>query len=308
MSPDVSVIIPTHNPAVGRLQRTLQGLGRQTLPRDRWELLVIDNASAQPVDAALATSGHPAARVIREEKLGLTHARLAGISAATGRVLIMVDDDNVLREDYLALALRFLEEHSTVDVVGGLIRGEFETPPAAWSTPHLWSLALRDFGPGTRISDFAPEGERHAWPVFAPVGAGMVLRMEAVHRYVKFFGQATSALSDRKGTSLGSAGDCEMVMHAALLAGRQVAYTADLQLTHLIPSGRLTFRYLARLAYQSGISWGAFQVVYGFRTRIHPLTLLLRLPRAFLRQAAWTRAGYVAWAGIAGEFVGRAQR
>lgn len=306
MAPFVSVIIATHSPAPARLDRTLQALARQTYAGDRWELILVDNASAAPVDHALAATAHPQGRVLREPRLGLTHARLAGIAAARGEIIIFVDDDNVLHEAYLATAAGFLQAHPGVAVAGALIRGEYETPPPAWAADHLWSLAVRDYGNQPLVSTFSPAGPGREWPVFCPIGAGMVLRAEAARRYAAHCATSTGTLSDRTGKSLASAGDCELVMHAAFLAGAQVAYVPALQLTHLMPAGRLKFSYLTRLNFQSGISWGQFATHYGFQPRISRASLLLRIPRVFLRRHGWTRHGFVAAAAAAGEFIGRA--
>lgn len=304
--PVISVIIPTHAPNPARLQRTLQALTGQSCPKDQWELLVVDNASPVPVAVAVVQQAHPGARVIPESRLGLTQARLAGIAAARGRILVFVDDDNLLDPDYLTEAARLLEQHPEVAAAGGLIRGEFEVPPAAWATDYIWSLAIRDYGPEVLISHFAPSGDSRAWPVFAPVGAGLIVRAEAVQHYVRHCAGSTAVMTDRRGQSLSSGGDCELIMHAAFLAGAQVAYSPALQLTHLIPRSRLEFAYLKRLAYEGGLTWGKFLVAYGFKPRISRLSLLLRLPRAFWRRAGWTHRGYVAWCSAAGEFIGRA--
>ncbi|HTH49786.1 MAG TPA: glycosyltransferase [Candidatus Limnocylindria bacterium] len=303
--PLVSVIIPTHSPDLTRLQRTLVALAGQNLPKSEWELLLVDNASREPIPAAHANAAHPGARVIRETRLGLTHARLTGLAAALGQIIVFVDDDNVLHEDYLSVAANFLDRHPEVAVAGGVIRGEFESPPPSWTIDHLWSLAVRDYGDRTLVSEYSTAGAARTWPVFCPVGAGMVVRAAAARRYATHCTEAKAVMADRSGRSLGSSGDCELIMHAAFLAGFQVAYTPTLQLTHLIPSRRLGFSYLARLNFESGISWGKFQVAYGFRSRISRASLWLRLPRAFIRLAGWTRRGFVAWVSAAGEFVGR---
>lgn len=302
----ISVIVATHAPAMGRLNRTLQALAHQTHPRESWELILVDNASPTPLDPALAKTGHPDGRVVREPRLGLTYARLAGIAATLGDLIIFVDDDNLLHKAYLAGAVRFMAEHPNVAAAGGLIRGEYESPPPAWATDHLWSLAVRDYGDQPLVSEFTATGPGREWPVFCPVGAGMVVRTAAARRYADHCARAATLITDRQGGSLGSAGDCELVMHAAFLAGTQVAYVPALQLTHLIPTGRVRFKYLVRLAYAGGITWGKFLVTYGFQSRISRASLLLRIPRAFFRRAGWTRRGFVAGCSAAGEFIGRA--
>ena len=47
----ISDILPTHNPHPGRLRRTIESLAAQTLPRDAWELLVVDNANVPVVSS-----------------------------------------------------------------------------------------------------------------------------------------------------------------------------------------------------------------------------------------------------------------
>src|SRR5271170_3727335 len=102
---ECSVIICTHNPRQDYLRLTLEGLEKQTLPKERWELLLIDNASKEPLAGKWDLSWHPNARHIREEELGLTPARLRGIKESKGGLLVFVDDDNVLEVNYLETAL-----------------------------------------------------------------------------------------------------------------------------------------------------------------------------------------------------------
>ena len=91
----VSVLISTHRPHSGRLTRTLDGLLAQRLPTDKWELVLVDNASPEPLQIAdLRLNRHPNAVLVREERLGLTYGRLAGIQHSRGQILVFVDDDN----------------------------------------------------------------------------------------------------------------------------------------------------------------------------------------------------------------------
>ena len=72
---------------------------QQTLPKDHWELLVIDNAFDRVLASEWDLSWHPQARHIREDELGLTPARLRGIAEARGDVFVFVDDDNLLHQN-----------------------------------------------------------------------------------------------------------------------------------------------------------------------------------------------------------------
>ena len=59
------------------------------------EIVVVDNGST---DATAAVASEFGARVVREPKVGLANARLAGLAAATGEILIYVDADTRLPE------------------------------------------------------------------------------------------------------------------------------------------------------------------------------------------------------------------
>src|SRR5579871_2672354 len=98
MSAEVSVVISTHAPDEVRLRRTLEGLRAQTFPPPRWELVLVDNASPDPASfGRFDLSWHPAGRLVREGRLGLTYGRVAGLRASSAPLVVLVDDDNVDR-------------------------------------------------------------------------------------------------------------------------------------------------------------------------------------------------------------------
>src|SRR4051812_93219 len=97
----ISVVLCTHNPRPDFLARTLGSLRAQNLALSQWELVIVDNHSANPLSSLVDLSWHPNGRIIREDELGLTPARLRGIAETHGEILVFVDDDNVLQSDYL---------------------------------------------------------------------------------------------------------------------------------------------------------------------------------------------------------------
>jgi hypothetical protein len=56
---ELSVVICAHNP---RPHRVLEALRSQTLPKQQWELLLIDNSSSDPLMAQWDLSWHPNGR------------------------------------------------------------------------------------------------------------------------------------------------------------------------------------------------------------------------------------------------------
>src|SRR5471030_1526734 len=139
---ELSVIICTHNPRPDYLTQTLDALKAQTLPKEQWELLLIDNASKEPLANSWDLSWHPHARHIREDELGLTPARMRGIQEAAAEVLVFVDDDNLLATGYLENALKLTISHPWVAAFGGNMIGEFETKPESCIEGVLHELSL----------------------------------------------------------------------------------------------------------------------------------------------------------------------
>ena len=295
-----SVILPTHNPHAGRLARTLDGLRGQSLPLDRWEVVIVDNASTEPLSDELV-NWHPKGRVVRENRLGLTAARLAGVAATTGKVIVFVDDDNVLASDYLEHVGKLFDGHAQLGAAGGKCVPEWEQSPAEWLREFEGNLALRDFGSQPRV-----ERPVNAYPTHAPVGAGMVIRRSAWDAYQGMPGDAS--VTDRKGNELTSGGDNDIVL-SVVRAGWEVGYFPELMLTHLIPAGRTTAEYLARLNRGIARSWVRVLHRHGIRPwpPVSRWTVPLRKWRAYLSCRAWAGpAEYIRWQGACGQFEGRA--
>ncbi|MBI4623779.1 MAG: glycosyltransferase [Verrucomicrobia bacterium] len=304
----ISVILPTRNPHPGRLHRTLAGLAAQSLARAHWELLIVDNGS----EPALATVGEPllsalGARLVTEPEPGLTSARLAGICAAGGDILVFVDDDNVLAATYLASVAERFAAAPALAAASGPVVPEWETPPPAWTREFHGLLALRDLGPEPRL---ARGGPGTPWPDFAPVGAGLAIKRSHALAYADAVARDPRRLAlDRTGACLASGGDNDLVF-TALHAGGNVAYFPELRLTHLIPAGRLDAVYLARLNRGIMRTWVRVLALHGQFPwpRIAPATVPLRVARAWVRLRAWRGpAEKVRWAGARGQFEGQAE-
>ena len=85
----LTVIICTHNPRSESFRRTLCSLSTQTLPKEDWELLVVDNASRSSIADVWDLSWHPHARHVFEGQLGLSKARECGIREALAELLVL---------------------------------------------------------------------------------------------------------------------------------------------------------------------------------------------------------------------------
>ncbi len=303
----ITVIIPTRNPHAGRLARTLEGLREQSLPRSDWELVVVDNGSTPPLStAAFPGLAGLTARIVVALVAGLTVARLAGIQASRGDILVFVDDDNVLDPDYLSSVAQRFAASPTLGAAGGPVIPEWETPPPEWTHEFHGLLALRNLGPAPRVARGMPAAP---WPPFAPVGAGLAIRRSFATAYAEVVDRDSQRLSlDRAGRSLASGGDNDLVF-TALHAGGDVAYFPELRVRHLIPASRLHPEYLAAINRGIMRTWVRVLALHGHNPwpAIPRWTVPLRAARAWLRRRAWTYpAARVRWAGDLGQFEGQA--
>jgi glycosyltransferase involved in cell wall biosynthesis len=276
--PAISVVICTHNPRADYFGCTLAALRAQTLPAERWELIVIDNRSVDPLQLRADLSWHPFARVVREETLGLTPARLRGIREAAGELLVFVDDDNVLDADFLEVALCIADEKPFLGSWSGQCRPGLEEPPAEWSRRYFGNLVLREFDED-RWSNLPRLAET------MPCGAGLCVRRSVAQEYLRLHEMGARDFQlDRIGDSLLSGGDNDLAACACDI-GLGMGIIAGLKLTHLIPPERLTLAYLSRLA--EGIYFSTIVLAYlressaeiaSYRIRWHePLRAFLKL-------------------------------
>ena len=281
---DISVVLCSHNPRATFFARTLAAIRQQSLPKDRWELIVVDNASREPIHIDPEIG-----RVVREDRLGLTHARLRGISESAAPLLVFVDDDNVLAEDYLERALGVLNAFPQIGVFGGQCIPEYEELPADWLKPFVGHLAIHEF-------DNDRWSNQRDYRAF-PIGAGLCIKATFARRYAAQVEADVNRLSyDRAGTNLMSGGDTDMVM-TCVGAGVGAGRFASMRLVHLIPKGRLTPEYSRRIAYGTGYSLGRLARQYEGTTFIRNTAQLARTVAYVVigkdrGPGRWVRASY----------------
>ena len=236
----LTVILCTHNPTAGFLDRTLDALKAQTFPCSEWEFIIVDNVSDKCVADRWDLSWHSNARHVKEEELGLTPARLRGIKEAKGELLLFVDDDNVLNPDYLENAVSIAEEWVMLGAWGGSIDPEYELPPPEWALPYVSMLALR---PVKRVIWSNDPTHLDAMPW----GAGMCVRRAVALEYHRaVIDDPVRKALGRTGISLGGGEDLDLVLTCPSL-GYGFGIFPSLRVLHLIPKGRLEEDYLVRI-------------------------------------------------------------
>ena len=276
---NISVIICTKDPRPDIFARVLESLDRQTISKDLFEVIVVDNASQPPLDLKV--------KVVREPTAGLGRARCTGIAQATGQLLVFVDDDNFLAPDYLERALEISQRESSVGLFGGICEAELEVPIAKWKQPVLPYLGIRNEGdqPITKLAD--------RWGKWEPIGAGMVARRVVAERFVKMFEESADARAlGRAGSSLLS-GEDSLMARAAFREGFACSYQPALRLTHYLRASRLTVRYMSQVLEGHGRSFVLLQRAIGKPTPVMKLRSVIALLLYRLKDVGL--AGFIIW-------------
>ena len=133
------MVVPTRNRAE-RVRVVLDALAGQTLPRDRFEVVVVDDGSAAP----LAPSG--ADKLLKHDSpRGPAAARNTGWRAARAPLVAFTDDDCRPEPGWLEAGLR---AHRTSP--GSIVQGRTRPEPAdepILDRPHSRSIRVDSLGP-----------------------------------------------------------------------------------------------------------------------------------------------------------------
>ncbi len=128
-APKISVVIPTYNRRA-QLEQVLLGFGAQDTPASDIEIIVVSDGSTDGTDEQLLAGRAPVpVNVIQQANQGPAVARNAGVAAATGDLILFIDDDVVAEPECVAVHLRAHEQTDGETVVIGPLL-----------TPETWEL------------------------------------------------------------------------------------------------------------------------------------------------------------------------
>jgi glycosyltransferase involved in cell wall biosynthesis len=129
MNESISIVIPTRNRSA-ILARCLAALPAGARGLNAPEVIVVDDCSSDPtariVEEFARVSGWSAQCLQQERPQGANAARNRGMHIARGEIIVMIDDDAIATEGWLAKLLSSLSQESPV--VSGAIRLTIEGP------------------------------------------------------------------------------------------------------------------------------------------------------------------------------------
>jgi glycosyltransferase involved in cell wall biosynthesis len=208
------------------------------------EVIIVDNNSTEPIsqqEFMQAFIKEPL-RIVVEKKQGLTPARLRGIREATSEILVFIDDDNFITEDFFTQGMEIADKNPHIGAFSGQVKLVFEMEPPAWTRKYWGLLVYREF-------------DKDLWSNLPhlndtiPSGAGLFVRREVADHYFKLHETGKRKIQlDRSGKSLFSGGDNDLAACACDI-GLGVGLFHKLILKHYIPKERLSLEYLLQLTY-----------------------------------------------------------
>lgn len=228
-----SIVICTYN-RVSYLRETIDSLLAVLKSHNNYELIIIDNNSTDETSTIIKLyNGVPEIRYFLEQNQGLSYARNRGIVEAKGELLIFLDDDIEIEENYFTIIER-LFVNSKINIVGGKVL-PYKINVPDWLPLKYYYLASI-FDPGDK--------ERSVKKI---MGANYAMRKTIAQK----IGWYDTNLG-RKGSSLMGGEEVDYLNRAQIM-GIEVLYSPLLIVFHKI-NDKLTKGYILSYSYQLGIS------------------------------------------------------
>jgi glycosyltransferase involved in cell wall biosynthesis len=254
---DLTVCLCTHN-RPRYVADCLDGLACQTVPRERFETLIVDSGSTPDANAELRKLTDANTVLIRLDRPGVSLARNAGAAAAKTRFIAYIDDDAIPDPTWVAAILSVLNEPGPPPaVIGGRILPKWEAPLPPW-----WPASLRGV---LSIIEHQGQGEYRTPdlpPKLEPYAANMIVDVEALLTAGGFGGNL-----GRHGTTLLSDEEVQLAWRLQD-AGHSVRYDSRIVVHHQIQAARLRPEWLLARLYWQGFSTVLTRKTLGYRMAV----------------------------------------
>lgn len=248
MSVRISSIICTLNRA-GYLRKAIKSLVEQTITKENYEILVVDNGSTDSTKQIIIEEFAQVQnlRYVYEPIMGLSQARNTGLAQAKGEYVAYLDDDAIACSNWLE---KIVEVFETVKpqpgCAGGKIEPIWEAPRPSWLSDRLMTyLTTLDYSQ-TPIS-------LNDTPCRLP-GANMAFPRCLLQDMGGF-----QVELGRKGSNLLS--NEEFLIQQQLVdKGYSCFYHPEIAVSHHVPASRLTKDFFVSRLYWEGISKAIMQM------------------------------------------------
>ena len=266
----LDVIVPTYNRA-DLLKLTLESLLTAAVPSGLVvNVTVVDNNSKDGTKLLVQSFQERFGDRIRyhfETKQGRSHALNAGITATSGDLVGMIDDDEEIDPAWYQTVFDAFSS-KPLDFIGGPYVPRWAIPVPEWLPPQYGGVVGWVEG-GDKEMPFDSD-----YPGILMGGNAVLKRsiLEKVGLYATWLGRTDKRLLS---------GEDEDFYHRLLAADAKGMYLPNLIIYHHVPAERLTKKYFRSWCFWRGVSLGLLD-----RKRKLPCAYLFGIPRWHYRKAA----------------------
>lgn len=239
----ISVVICTYNRSA-YIQDAMESLYAQTLSRDAYEVIVVNNNSTDRTEEVVQAflQSHPDAHFYyyNEPQQGASFARNTGSAYARSPLLCFMDDDAVADADYLERIVAFFETHPDAGGLGGRIIPKYIPSEPEWMSHYVSSL-VGHFHYSETVTVFAPNKY--------PLESNMIIRKRDFDAIQGFNAKLPGVVG-----TLRIGGEGKDFFFRLKELGRTIYYDPAIRVQHVVETAKLTREYMYRVA--SGIGRG----------------------------------------------------
>lgn len=247
-----AIALCSYNPDPLLLGRCLDAIGVLLEIEQNIPVILVDNGSTPPMAACHVVERFlrrfPLSRLVIESRPGLSSARCRAVLETNSDWLVFFDDDNEPASDYLHVLEQFVISNACVAVWGpGVVDVEFldAVDPAIEARPDWFQQRCLPFGYASLPA---------VWLPTYPNGTGFAVKRDVLLAWVDGVEHGELTASGRKGTSMASGEDIQIVWQAVRL-GYAAGMLPGCRLRHLIPAARAMPAALARQAFGTASSY-----------------------------------------------------
>ena len=228
------------------LPQVLDSLKRQTLNKDLFEIVLVNNNSPGNTEeiARAFMASNPELKVSYhlETNQGLSYGRNRGIKEASGKYITFIDDDAFLADNYLEKIYNYFEQDATVAAIGSKILLHYEDVIPSWENKYLNSL-LGWYDPSDEPYDYKGTDKDY------PRGSNMSFRMSIFETAGDF-----NVELGRKGNNLAGSEEKDIFQRIYRIQNMKVIFVPDALVYHCVPHERTTTEFIKRQALGNGRS------------------------------------------------------
>jgi glycosyltransferase involved in cell wall biosynthesis len=239
----ISIIICTYN-RDKYIYNTLRCIAVNDFSSDEYEIVLINNNSTDSTEKECSRFQIDFRQIVFryyiETHQGLSYARNRGLREAEGDFFVFLDDDSLVKSNYMKNLRKHLNSFPDLYAYGGKIKPLYESGnPPKWMSKWTYSwVSAIDLGNHTR------KFPNDSYPLGANMGFSRNCAVEAGLFNVHLGRNAKNLMG----------GEEKDFFNRVKANNKKIYYFPDMEVEHVIPVHRTTIKYIVEMSKGIGIS------------------------------------------------------